>query len=78
MTCAAAAIPNNLSSGSIKAHCIKGHNNDIIDSRWMGRELFMKKTWREIGYDYRKLTDSEIERCTAELALLKEELQSTQ
>ena len=44
----------------------------------MGRELFMKKTWREIGYDYRKLTDSEIERCTAELALLKEELQSTQ
>jgi hypothetical protein len=58
-TCTAAQRVLKLSSGSIKKHCIRGFKNEIIDSRRMGREVFMKKTWKEVGYDMRDMTEKE-------------------
>ena len=74
LTCTSASIPNGLSSSSIKKHCVRGHKNDIIDSRRMGRKLFMKKTWKDIGYDLRKINSVEMFKYQNELNDLKNNL----
>lgn len=58
-TCMEAKRALKQSNPTIKRHCLQGLNNQIIDSRWMGREFFMKKTWREIGYNMRDMTTEE-------------------
>ena len=59
LTCTEAARVVPLSSGAIKRHCIRGSRGDLVDARWMGREVFLKKTWKELGYDLRDLTQLE-------------------
>jgi hypothetical protein len=76
LTCTEASILNKLSSSSIKKHCLRGYKNDIIDSRCMGRALYMKKTWKDIGYDLRRLTSDEIKKYKADLDVLKHRLKS--
>ena len=59
LTCTEAKRANYLSSGSIKRHCLRGSKNEIVDSRRMGKQYFMKKTWKELGYDIRAITQLE-------------------
>ena len=76
LTCTEASIKNSLSSSSIKNHCMQGSLNKIVDSRRMGRDVFLKKTWKELGYDMRDITDSEYKVYMQQLSKYKTELKA--
>jgi hypothetical protein len=59
-SCSAASKKLKLSISSIKSHCVRGSNNDLIDCKKMGKSLFFKKTWKDMGYDMRPMTRLEI------------------
>jgi hypothetical protein len=61
LSCAEASIKNNLSSGSIKKHCLDGSVNKLVDARKLGKEIYLKKTWRDLGYSVRTITQDELE-----------------
>lgn len=69
LTCTEATVANGLGStgGGIKKHCIDGFNNNIVNARKLGRDIYLKKTWRELGYNIRDISQLELEYYTREL-----------
>lgn len=60
LSCVEASIKNNLSSSSIKKHCLDGSVDKLVDARKLGKEVFLKKTWKDLGYSIRAITQAEL------------------
>ena len=63
LTCTEATVANGFvgNGGSIKKHCIDGLNNNIVDARKLGRDVYLKKTWRDLGYNIRDISQLELD-----------------